>query len=120
MRTTRAILPGLLAVSLTVALPAAVAAQDAETEASEVTYTTGSVAGEPAQVVPPTHEEWVDGIATMRGFQVIGIPIELADPRLSGLLSFTANGSGQEFANGYGQIEERMWPDRGIELVDDE
>lgn len=73
----------------------------------EVAYATGSVTGEPARFVPPTEETTVEGIATMLGQQRFGIPIELTDPRLTGLLSHTSNGAGQEFADGWGQIETR-------------
>ena len=112
MRNTRSILPGLLALSLAVALPATVTAQDTPAEAADVTdvtYATGRSTGEPARFVPPTEESMIDGVGVMRGQQVIGAPQEFTDPRLSGLLSMTANGTGQEFEDGWAHIESRTY-----------
>ena len=93
-----------LTLGLTVASAVVVAAQDEESEASSQSYTTGT-AGALGSFVEPTEEEGPDGQRQMRGTGLIDIPLELDDPRLSGLLTIPANGTGQSFAN----IESRSY-----------
>jgi D-alanyl-D-alanine carboxypeptidase len=109
MRATRLLPSGLLTLSLAVAAPAAMTAQDAPGEASDVSFVTGAVNGDPARFVPPAEETRDEGLVRVRGFSVVGIPVELEDPRLSGELTFVANGSGQEFDNGVASIEYRSY-----------
>ena len=109
MRATRLLPSGLLTLSLAIAAPAAMTAQEAPDDASDVTFVTGAVNGDPARFVPPAEETRDEGLVRVRGFSVVGIPVELDDPRLSGQLTFVANGSGQEFDNGVASIEYRTY-----------
>lgn len=109
MRTTRPILTNLLALSLAIAIPAAATAQDPAPKAPEVAYSTGSAAGGPARVVDGTEERSRANHPQMRGRSFIGIPIEFTDPRLSGLFTIAANGSAQDFVDGWATIESRTY-----------
>jgi hypothetical protein len=99
---TMAIAVGLLAGSAV-----GVAAQDEESEAPPVAYTTGTT-GSPADGVEPT-EESVPGGRQMRGLGLIDIPLEFTDARLSGLFTISANGAGQDFADGIANLESRTY-----------
>ena len=106
---TRLIPTSLLTLSLALAGTAAVAAQDAPELQPEVAYFTGTINGDIAGGVPPQEEFLAEGVRHMRGWSLVGVPIELDDPRVSGQLTFVANGSGQDFQNGGANIESRTY-----------
>ena len=83
------------------------AQDDADLE-PEVAYSSGSISGEPAGFVDGT-EELTDGLRQAAGWSVVGIPIEMDDPRVSGQLTFVANGSGQDFDDGFAKIESKSY-----------
>lgn len=109
MRSTRLIPMGLLALSLALAMPAAASAQDAERETLDFAFATGEMVGPPAKFVPPQEERAPDGSVQTRGGEILGIPLEFSDERLSGRLQFLANGSAQEAEDGYAVVERRSY-----------
>jgi hypothetical protein len=104
----RSTLIAAVTTSLLVGSGVAVAAQDEEPEARSVPYATGT-SGEIAEVVQPTQERAADGHRQMRGLRFIDIPIEFNDPRLSGLLTIWSNGAGQDFPDGFANLEPRTY-----------
>jgi hypothetical protein len=106
---TRLLPTSLLTLSLALAGTTAVTAQDATQLEPEVAYATGTLDGDLAGSVPPQEEFPAEGLREMRGWSLVGIPIKLDDPRVSGQLTFVANGSGQEFQNGGANIERRTY-----------
>lgn len=106
---TRLFPTSLLTLSLVIAAPMAVMAQDAPGLAPEVTYSTGSIAGEIVGFVEPQEESPAEGLRQMSGWSVVGVPIEMDDPRVSGQLTVVANGTGQDFENGFANIETRTY-----------
>lgn len=106
---TRLLPASLLTLSLALAAPAAIMAQDATVLEPEVAYSTGTLSGDPVGEVPPQEEFPAEGLRHMRGWSIVGIPIELDDPRVSGQLTFVANGSGQDFQNGGANVERRTY-----------
>jgi len=106
---TRLIPASLLTLGLALAAPAAIFAQDAPGLAPDVAYSTGSLVGEAADSVEPEEEFPAKGLRQMRGWSIVGIPVEMDDPRVSGLLTIVANGSGQDFENGFANIESRTY-----------
>ena len=105
----RLIPTSLLTLSLALAGTSATLAQDAPELEPEVPYVTGSVTGDIAGVVEPTEAFPAEGLREMRGLSIVGIPVLMDDPRLSGFLTFSANGSGQDFDNGFINIESRTY-----------
>ena len=108
MNKPRTIRISLLAASLTLAIPLATFAQGPVQSDEDVAFGTGMVTDGPADVVSPT-EAFDGSTRQMRGLQLSGLPLEMSDPRLSGMLSIAANGSGQDFANGFVNIESRTY-----------
>ena len=106
---TRLIPTSLLTLSLALVGTTATVAQDAPELEPEVTYSTGSVSGEIAAFIPPADEVINDGLRQMWGRSIVGVPVEMGDPRVSGQLSFVANGAGQDFENGFTNIESRTY-----------
>jgi len=109
MMRTRLFPTSLLTLSLVVAAPMAVMAQDATELAPEVTYSTGSIAGEIVGFVEPQEESPAEGLRQMSGWSIVGVPIEMDDPRVSGQLTVVANVTGQDFENGFANIETRTY-----------
>ncbi|MEX1295046.1 MAG: hypothetical protein AB1Z67_02635 [Candidatus Limnocylindrales bacterium] len=99
----------LLALSLALAGTTSALAQDAPELAPEVTYSSGSISGEIVGFIEPTEAFPAEGLREMRGWSVVGVPIEMDDPRVSGLLTIAANGTGQDFENGFANIETRTY-----------
>jgi len=106
---TRLIPTSLLALSLALAASTAVVAQDDSDLVPEVAYSTGSISGEIAGFVAPTEEFGAGGLIEARGVSVQGIPVQMDDPRVSGLLTIVGNGTGQAFGNGFASIESRTY-----------
>jgi hypothetical protein len=104
---TRTALITAIAIGLLAGSAVGVGAQDEESEAPSVAYTTGT-SGRFADIVEPT-EEPVSVGRQMRGFSLIDIPVEFTDARLSGLMTLSANGAGQDFADGYASLESRTY-----------
>lgn len=109
MMRTRLIPTSLLALSLALAASTAVVAQDDSDLVPEVAYSTGSISGEIAGFVAPTEEFGAGGLIEARGVSVQGIPVQMDDPRVSGLLTIVGNGTGQAFGNGFASIESRTY-----------
>ncbi len=86
---TRLIPTSLLALSLTVALPAAAAAQDDASDPDGVAFFTGTI-GDSTLAEPPT-EEFTDGGVVVRGLVWVDTPVEATDPRFDGTLSREMN-----------------------------
>ncbi len=107
MKTTRTALISAIAIGLLAGSAVGVAAQDEETEAPPVAYTTGT-SGSPADFVAPT-EELLPGGSQMSGLGLIDIPLEFTDARLSGLLTVSANGAAQDFVDGFAGLESRTY-----------
>lgn len=105
---TRLISTSLLTLSLALAGTAAATAEDTTSKAADF-YSTGAIVGDLVGVVEPTEEQLADGVRQMRGLTLAGIPIEMSDPRVSGQLTFSANGSGQDFEHGGANIESRAY-----------
>jgi hypothetical protein len=97
----------VVAVGLVAASAVGAAAQDPESSTRSVAYTTG-FAGSPVSFVEPT-EESVPGGRQMRGLGYIDIPVNFSDARLAGLMSISANGAGQDFADGFANLESRTY-----------
>jgi len=108
VKRLRLIVATAFAVSVAASLPVGVAAQEEASEPQPLTYATGT-AGEPAEYVTPTEERSLDGIKQMRSLGIIDIPLELSDPRLSGLLTISANGAAQDFYDGFAALEPRTY-----------
>ena len=106
---TRLLPSSLLSLSLVLAVPAAMTAQEAPAEPGDVTAITGTVSGEAAKVSHPHEELVAPGMFEMQGLEFIGLPIEASDPRLTGQLALHANGAGQEFTNGFAAVESRTY-----------
>lgn len=106
---TRLLPTSLLTLSLALAGSTAAMAQDAADLEADVAYATGTIVGDIAGGVPPQEEFPAEGLREMRGWSLVGVPIELDDPRVSGQLTFVANGSGQDFQNGGANIERRTY-----------
>lgn len=106
---TRLLPTSLLTLSLALAGTTAMSAQGGSDLEPEVTYSTGSIAGEVAGFVEPQEEFPAAGLREMRGWSVVGVPVEMDDPRLSGRLTIAANGTGQDFQNGGANIESRTY-----------
>ncbi|MGD8684835.1 MAG: hypothetical protein PVG27_12885, partial [Chloroflexota bacterium] len=90
MRGIKTITISILAVGLLAGSAVGVAAQDeAEAGASTPAYVTGTL-GEPADFVEGTYSP-----DAMRGEQLLGIPVDASDPRLTGLLDIVKNGNSE-------------------------
>jgi hypothetical protein len=106
---TRLFPTSLLTLSLALAGTATALAQDTSADKAGDFYSTGAAVGEMAGVVEPTVETPTDGVRQMRGLSLVGIPIEMSDPRVSGQLTISANGSGGDFEHGFANIESRTY-----------
>ena len=106
---TRLFPTSLLTLSLVIAAPMAVMAQDATEPMPELSYSVGSIKGEIAGFLEPQEELLDGGLREMRGLSIVGIPVEMDDPRLSGQLTFVSNGSGQDFEDGFANVETRTY-----------
>jgi hypothetical protein len=104
---TRTALVAAITIGLLAGSAIGVAAQGEESEAPRVAYTTGT-SGRPADIVEPIEESVPLG-RQMSGFRLIDIPVEFSDARLSGLMTLSANGAGQDFADGYASLESRTY-----------
>jgi len=93
---------------LLVGAAVSVAAQGEEPEASSVAYATGR-SGEIAEVVQPTQGRAADGHRQWRGLRFVDIPLEFSDARLSGLLTISSNGAGEDFPDGFANLEPRTY-----------
>lgn len=105
MTTKRTSLAALLTMGMLVGGAASVAAQDSSTSGIGQDYFTATT-GEPADVVVPdamrTDTEWaIDGV------EVIDVPFEATDSRISGLLTAVHAGSGGITTNGQATVENR-------------
>ena len=105
MTTKRTSLAALLAIGMLVGSAASVAAQDSSTNGIGQDYFTATT-GEPADVVVPdetrTDMEWaIDDI------EIIDVPFEATDPRISGLLTAVHTGRGGITTNGQATVENR-------------
>ena len=79
MRDTRMLLPTLLTLSLAVALPAAVAAQDAPSVDQGVSGTAETVGIEPPSIAPGLGEDLADVSVTIRRCDAIGPRLAFED-----------------------------------------
>jgi hypothetical protein len=73
-----------------------------------VAYATGT-SGEIGETVQPSQQRAPDGHRQWRGLRFIDIPVEFSDPRLSGLLTIWSNGAGQDFPDGFANLEPRTY-----------
>jgi hypothetical protein len=73
-----------------------------------VTYVTGT-AGEIGETIQPTQRRAADGHRQWRGLQFVDIPLQFSDPRLSGMLTISSNGAGQDFNDGFANLEPRTY-----------
>ena len=89
MRGIKTITISILAVGLLAGSAVGVVAQDEEAEASTPAYVTGTL-GPPADFVEGTYSP-----DAMRGEQLLGIPVDASDPRLTGLLDIVKNGNSE-------------------------
>ena len=107
MRAIRTTTISILALGLLAGSAVGVAAQDEEgTEASTPVVVTGTV-GEPAEFVPGTYSD--DG-ASMQGDQLVDIPVDASDPRLSGALDIVMNGTSDGSPDDLlAQLESHAW-----------
>ena len=88
MRGIKTISISILTIGLLAGSAVGVAAQDeAATDASTPVYVTATV-GEPADFVSGTYSD-----DAMQGEQLVDIPVDASDPRLSGLLDIVMNGT---------------------------
>lgn len=106
---TRLLPTSLLTLSLALAGTTAVAAQEDVAAEGTDFYATGSIVGEAAGFIEPTEEMPTEGVRQMRGLSIVGFPLEMSDPRVSGQLTFVANGSGQDFERGFANIESKTY-----------
>ena len=84
------------------------AAQDGPPVPGTVAYATGT-AGEIGETVQPRQLRTVDGQRQWRGLRFGDIPVRFSDPRLSGLLTISGNGAGQDFRDGFANLEPRTY-----------
>ncbi len=97
-----------ITIGLLVGSAARVVAQDEESSAPSVAYSTGT-SGEIGETVQPSQQRAPDGHRQWRGLRFIDIPVEFSDPRLSGLLTIWSNGAGQDFPDGFANLEPRTY-----------
>ncbi|MFV2063746.1 MAG: hypothetical protein ACC726_09565 [Chloroflexota bacterium] len=101
-------LTAAITTCLLVASAVGVAAQGEESQGRSVAYTTGT-SGEIPEVVQGTQQRAPDGHRQMRGLRIIDIPVEFSDPRLSGKLTIWSNGAGEDFPDGFTNLEPRTY-----------
>ena len=110
MTTKRTSLATLLALALAAGAAVGTSAEDAMTEDPSTNgigqdYFTATT-GEPADVIVPQEYEQ-DGGWAIDGIEVIDVPFEATDPRISGLLSAVHTGRGGITSNGRATVENR-------------
>lgn len=106
MRRSRFIILALVIGSMAGSTVVAAAHGDDDHEAAAATYATGTLTWPPAEIVRPDVTDLPDG-NDERGLQLLDLPVEFTDPRLSGLLTVFGNGATREFADGRAWIESR-------------
>ena len=108
VKGSRTVFTMAISIGLIAGSAAAVAAQDEEAEAPPAAYATGTIGWPPAELVEPDVELVPDGNEE-RGLMLIDLPVEFTDPRLSGMLTVSANGTTREFPDGRAWIESRTY-----------
>ena len=106
MKGSRTILTAAIAVGVMVGSSMGVTAQDEEPGTASAAYATGTIGWPPAEIVEPKVEQ-VPGGNDERGLMLIDLPVEFSDPRLSGMLTISGNGTTREFEDGRAWIESR-------------
>ncbi len=102
---SRTIPAAAVALGLMIGLSVSAMAQDEEL-AAPAAYATGAIGWPPAELIRPEVQE-VPGGTDELGLQLIDLPVDFSDPRLSGVLTISGNGTTRDLADGRAWIESR-------------